>query len=206
MKKLISIALMLFISLNLISQNDTEEYKTIFQKDRVKHGGYGGLSFSYSQIDGDNAFIFGARGGWIIDHKVSIGFAGYGFISNLHFNYLSDNTDSDLAGGYGGLLFEYILFPFSPVHVSFPLLIGAGGISYIDDWNVNFDFWDRHSLNADAFFVIEPGVELEFNLIRFMRMSVGLYYRYTSDIQLAGTDRHALNGLTTGITLKFGKF
>ena len=204
MNKIITISLFLIASLSLISQNNSEEYKTIFNKDRISHGGYGGLSLIYSQIDGGNTIITGVRGGWIIDHKVSIGFAGYGFINDLHFNNINNDATSDIAGGYGGLLIEYIFFPNSPIHISIPLLMGAGAITHADNWNI--DIWDRYSDEADAYFVIEPGIELEFNLIKFMRMSAGVYYRHTSNILLSDTDKHALNGLSTGITLKFGKF
>lgn len=39
-----------------------------------------------------------------------------------------------------------------------------------------------------------------------MRVAAGVYYRHTSKLQLEDTDENALNGFSTGITLKFGKF
>ncbi len=206
MKKLIFITLIMLIGFSAISQNDEEEYRTLFNKGRTSHGAYGGLSINYSQMEGKDALIVGARGGWIIDHGFSIGFAGYGFANDFHYNDIPSNTRSGLVGGYGGLLLESIILPNSPIHLSIPLLIGVGGVSYGDNWDFGYDFWDRQSNEADAFFVIEPGVELELNLIKFMRISAGVYYRHTSNIQLQNTDKHALNGLSTGITLKFGKF
>ncbi len=36
-------------------------------------GGYGALSMQYSQINGRDAFVFGARGGILMGHTVSYG-------------------------------------------------------------------------------------------------------------------------------------
>lgn len=206
MKRLSSIVILVFLGLGLMSQNDSQEYKTIFKKDRIKHGAYAGLSFNYAKLGDDNAIFMGAKGGWVVDHKVVIGFAGYAFLSNLHFNDMHNESNSDLAGGYGGFLLEYIILPHAPVHISIPLILGAGGIARTNSWDFDFNSWKQYTNKADAFFVIETGVEVEFNLIKFMRISAGLYYRHTSNIQLANTDKNALNGLSTGITLKFGKF
>ncbi len=204
MKRLSSIVLLLFLGLGVMSQTDTQEYKTIFKKDRIKHGAYVGLGFNYAKVNDDNAIFIGAKGGWVVDHKVVIGFAGYGFLNDRHFNAGNDDINTNLAGGYGGFMLEYIILPHAPVHISIPLLLGAGGIAHTNNWDMNF--WDEYSNKADAFFVMEPGIEVEFNLIKFMRLSLGLNYRITTNIQLENTDKNALNGLSTGITLKFGKF
>ena len=206
MKKIILISFITLISLSAFSQQNPEEYKTIFNKDKVSHGGYGGLTFNYSSIDGKNAMVLGARGGWIIDHGISIGMAGYGFMNDIHFDDIPYNSDVSLVGGYGGLLIESIILPNAPIHISIPLLIGVGGVGYVDDWNFNFNRWENHAYEYDAFFVIEPGIEVELNLVKFMRLAAGVYYRHTSNIQMANTDENVLNGLSTGITLKFGKF
>ncbi len=39
-----------------------------------------------------------------------------------------------------------------------------------------------------------------------MRLAVGGYYRYTSDLNLADTDTKVLDGFSVGLTMKFGKF
>ncbi len=204
MKRLTSITLLLFLCLSLMSQTDTQEYKTIFKKDRITHGAYVGLNFKLANVNDENAIFMGGRGGWVVDHKVVIGFAGYGFLSDLHFNSDHDDTNTNLAGGYGGFMLEYIILPHAPVHISIPLILGAGGIAHTNNWDLNF--WDQYSNKADAFFVIETGVEIEFNMIKFMRLALGITYRHTSNIQLENTEKNALNGLSTGITFKFGKF
>ena len=66
------------------------EFKTLFGDRNVSHGGYGAMTVNYSQIDGKDAILMGARGAWVIGHSFALGFAGYGFLndySSKHFLY-----------------------------------------------------------------------------------------------------------------------
>lgn len=189
---------------------NSEEYRTLFGGDHTTYGGYGGLSVNWSQIDGKEAILVGARGAWIINHGIAIGLGGYGFANDMSYNKTIDGIKNDysLAGGYGGLIIEPIIGAKWPVHVSIPVLIGAGGVSL---FNSNYygdpyhnDYYYPES--ASAFFVVEPGIELELNMVKFMRIAFGGYYRITSGLDLADTKKNVLDGFSAGITLKFGKF
>ena len=212
----IAVCVLALITTPLLAQEQTnttnQEIKTLFgnaNKER-SNGGYGGFSTAYTNMGGKDAIMFGGQGGWIIDHSLVIGGAGYGFMTERFYdNELSDNYM--LAGGYGGLMLEFIIAPQSPIHLSIPLVIGAGGVSYTK----NSHDYDYHHWSEDsqAFFVIEPGVELELNIVNFMRIAAGAKYRYTSDVELnyfdSGlpiVDKGDLRGFSTHITLKFGKF
>ncbi|MCD4736460.1 MAG: hypothetical protein K8R53_10475 [Bacteroidales bacterium] len=101
MKKLILIVLVLGISGFSYAQeeNKPEEFRTIFGKGEITHGGYGGLSIYYSQIDKKDAMLVGARGAWLINHRLGIGIGGHGFANDLSFQ-LDDTEDSYcLVGG-----------------------------------------------------------------------------------------------------------
>ena len=170
-------------------------------------GGYGALSIQYTELEDRDAFVFGAKGAVVIGHMMAIGLGGSGFFNDTHHNDITDKNVS-LAGGYGGFFFEPIVLPRYPVHVSFPILIGAGGLSVMtsDD-----NGWENYESEAsDAFMVIEPGVEVELNVTRFFKFCVGAYYRYTSDIQMDETeyqvDEDILRGFSGGVTFKFGRF
>ncbi len=218
LKLFLSIAGLFFLSLSLTAQEETEEtanndrVQTLFgnkEKNR-SNGGYGGFSTAYTKMDGRDAIMFGGQGGWIIDHGFVLGGAGYGFMTDRFFD-AELNNQYMLAGGYGGLLLEFIVAPKSPVHLSIPLVIGGGGVSYTRN-NYDYDYYG-YSEDSQAFFVIEPGVELELNIVRFMRIAAGAKYRFTSDVSLryfdSGNrimDADALNGFSTHITFKFGKF
>jgi hypothetical protein len=195
----------------------SDQVRTVFSKSK-SNGGYGAFTMSYSNIGGYDAFVSGGRGAFIFDHVLAIGAGGYGFVNNLNYNYYHNSSENrlSLAGGYGGLLIEPIVAGRSPVHVSFPILIGGGGVTLVDMYR--WDYWgDPHhgyEFAYDAFFVFEPGVELEFNLARWFRLAAAVSYRYTSDINLYRPDsniaheyrKDALRGFNYGLTFKFGKF
>ncbi|MDX1285134.1 MAG: hypothetical protein R3182_08985, partial [Draconibacterium sp.] len=113
-----------------------DEIQTIFSK-RKSNGGYGAFTIGYSKIDGRDALITGARGAFIFDHSFAIGIGGYGFINNLDYSsYHHHNPEYDymLAGGYGGIFIEPIIAGTKPVHVSFPILFGMGGVALVEDY------------------------------------------------------------------------
>ena len=214
MKTTTFLLMLMFLGAGLSAQDENrnpQEYRTLFGSDEMSHGGYGGLSVNYTQIDGQDAVLVGARGAWVINHGVALGIAGYGFANDMKYEKtINDFTGRyTLAGGYGGLLIEPIIGAKWPVHVSIPILIGAGGIAYVHNYWKDYDdpyYHDHYPTEADAFFVLEPGIEIELNLVKFMRLAVGGYYRYTSDLDLADSKSDMLNGFSTGVTLKFGKF
>jgi hypothetical protein len=189
------------------SEYENDEIKTIFSK-RISNGGYGAFSVGYSNIGGRDALVSGGRGAFIFDHTLAIGAGGYGFVNNLDYNTSHRDHEYSLAGGYGGLLIEPIIVGKYPVHASFPILIGMGGVSLFED--SGWDYWNPNpsyiSFGNDVFFVLEPGAELEFNLARFFRLAIAVSYRYTSEIELFDIDRDALRGFNYGVTFKFGKF
>jgi len=207
MKKL---TLLIFLGLGFLlataqEYNDNDQISTIFSKNR-RNGGYGALSFSYTEIDNKDDFLMGARGSWIIDHSFAIGIGGCGFVNDVNYHgWMNNDLDNNLAGGYGGLYLEPILAPRLPVHISFPVLLGLGGISNIPD-HTNWNDWVFDDSKSDTYLVFEPSVELEFNMTRHMRLAGSIGYRFTSDIELENTNPDILKGTNIGVVLKFGKF
>ena len=185
----------------------SSEVQTLFGRNKISNGGYGGFGVGYSTIDNRDAIVTSARGAWVIGHGLALGFAGTGFLNSYQYDPMLD-TDFNLAGGYGGLLVEPILLGRFPVHLSFPTIAGIGGVAYTqsqwtnDPWGTQ-DAWIEDYAN---FFIFEPGVELEFNILKFFRFAVGVSYRMTSEINLINTAPDALTGLSGGMTFKFGKF
>ncbi|HPG33945.1 MAG: hypothetical protein RBR84_12450 [Bacteroidales bacterium] len=221
--KIIVLALALLSSVKMFGQEYSGEMRTLFKNKpdvRVTHGGYGAFTVGYSQIDSKDALMLGARFAWIANHKFALGFAGYGFMNNIEKSEFYDKKDYYLAGGYGGLLFEPIIMPHSPVHLSFPVILGAGGISVVESngWK---DFHGRYNYytDTDVFFVVEPGVDLEFNVVKFFRIGVGASYRFTNGVSLrykhldanfdeivTEIDKDALDSFSFNLSFKFGWF
>jgi hypothetical protein len=225
MKKILVIMTGLLVSgvllFGQVAEND-EQMRTIFGSPSVESiGGYGAIDMGYTTVNKLDAVYFGARGAVVVNHMVALGIGGKGFISNPVF----DNNlgqDYEFAGGYGGFYIEPIFRGNSPVHLSFPMLIGAGGVGYLKHWgdyddNNNYENVDEDSY---AFFVFEPGIEVEFNVVRWMRLALVASYRLTSDVKLEYKDRlgsesfagtsiaseDMLRGFNVGLIMKFGKF
>lgn len=197
---------LIFIGLGVLcasaQENNDDQIATILSKNR-SNGGYGALSFGYTQIDGKDAFLMGARGSWIIDHSFAIGFGGNGFVNNVNYNNWRDNDlDYNLAGGYGGLYLEPILMPRLPVHISIPVLFGVGAVAQVED----HEDWTYDDSRSDVFLVFEPSVELEFNMTRHLRLAGSLGYRFTSKIEMVDTNPDIMEGANIGLIMKFGKF
>lgn len=233
------LALMFVTSINAQDSNTSNsdgQMKLLFPKkdksgEKMANGGYGSFSVGYTTMHITNAanqnvnqaaMTVGGRAAWIADHHFALGIAGSGFFSSIDNSYNSyeDPSQYYLAGGYGGLLFEPIIAPNYPVHVTFPILVGGGGATAAN-WNyINYNYnYNQYYYNADAFFVFEPGVDLEFNIVKFFRVALGASYRLTSNInlqykyfddtnveQVITLPTNALNAFNYNITFKFGWF
>lgn len=220
MNRFFAIMVSLFFSVALMHAQEIEneqQIRTIFSGSEVKSlRGYGALSIEYTTIDNLDAICIGGRGAVIVNHNLAFGIGGKGFISNtVYDNYLLD--DYEFSGGYGGFYIEPIIMGNNPVHLSFPVLIGAGGIGYLKHWGEDDGDDNYVDEDSNAFFVLEPGVEIEFNMIKWMRMAIVGSYRFTSDINLkykkggiaggiAIAPSDMLRSFNVGLVFKFGKF
>jgi hypothetical protein len=211
-KTIILSALLLLFGSNAFSQESEFEYykdreiKTILGHNRAG-GGYGALTAGYTVIDDKHAVLFGGRFGWLAGHSVGIGFGVTGFVNEVHYEPLL-NREVFLAGGYGGLVVEPILLPRFPVHLSFPVLLGVGGISYASKES---EMNDNLIEDSETFFIIEPAVELELNLTRHFRFAAGVSYRFPTEFEMGLTGNpiasaESIKGISYTISLKFGRF
>ena len=224
--KLFISVLFVVISITTTGQNtdisSTDEMQTIFGNSATQSiGGFGAFETGYTRVNNLDAIYIGGRGALLINHSLAIGAGGKGFISESVYDNNLQN-DYEYSGGYGGLIIEPILAWRQPVHVTFPIMVGAGGISYIKHWG-EYDYENSYiDEDSYAFFVFEPSVEIEFNIIKWMRLAITGSYRYTSDIDLeykrnvtstAGGFSDArigsidmLRSFNIGMSMKFGKF
>lgn len=209
MKKILTTTVIVLLALKCFCQEgEGDNYKTIFGNNH-SYGGYGAFSMGYTMVNDRDAVTIGGRGAWIINHGLGLGFGGEGFISTVKYDARISNS-ANYVGGYGGMLVEPIILPKLPVHISIPLLFGAGGIAYASrnryDNDYDSDSDDNYIEDSEGYFFVKPGAEIELNLTRFMRLSFGAYYMYTSKITIMGASNDALNGISGAITFKFGDF
>ena len=213
MKKiLLIVSLILSVSGILLSQEVTDEQKkprqmmTLTGPDHTG-GGYGAFTAGYSTIQDRHAYEFGFRGMWVVNHSIAMGFGGTGFANQAMYNS-SSGSDNFLTGGYGGFIIEPIIAPMYPVHIAFPILIGGGGISYVEtDW----EEFDNFVTATDFFMLIQPGAEIELNVTRFFRIGMGATYRLPTDFNATTTETPELSpqdlkGFTYSLLFKFGRF
>ncbi len=193
---------------------ESNEIRTLAGNKNCSNGFYAGLTFGYSPIENMDAYLSGARLAWVFNHSFAFGIAGNAFVNDLDMYHDLPEGEYYLTGGYGGFFFEPIFFGKSPIHFSVPIILGAGGIYA---WNEYYyiDPWDTRHYNYnddwDAFFVVEPGLQIDFNVVRFMQLSLGASYRFTDDIEMSVSDefnvgKDALRDISGYFTIKFGKF
>jgi hypothetical protein len=171
----------------------------------VSHvGGYGGLSVMYSRMAGEDGVLVGGEGAVLIDHRLSLGGGGYGWARDSRGPADVDGVPRDLEVGYGGFMIRYSLITGGLVYGSVGALVGGGAVAlHRDSGNDAMD--DRHDAATDAFFVFEPQVSVQVNLLRWMRVGLQGGYRITSGIDQFGYSEADINGLTLGGTLQFGR-
>ena len=194
-------------------EQNTDEIKTIFgNKDsKIDHGGYAAISVGYTQIDKQDVMTLGGRAAWVIDHHVALGLAGKAFMNSVFIEGDFPNTTENglyMSGGYGGFFVEPIIAPNFPIHASFPVMIGGGGFVLNDqtwhDYNWDNEYYEPY--DWDSYFVVEPGVDIELNVVKFFRVAFGASYRFTSNLHISEVPKDMMNGFSGSVTFKFGWF
>jgi hypothetical protein len=200
MKTFLFLAFNFFISAGLMFAQE----ETLIGEGEVSHGGFGGPVIKFTQIKGEPGVLVGGRGGWIINHTFVIGGGGYGLTNKIEAENQFLGIKPYLNFGYGGVELEYIMHSDKLIHFTICTLIGGGAVSYREDlWD---DSWDDMNSPNDAFFVAEPAVNVELNIISFFRINAGVSYRFISGAGFDDLKNKDLAGVSAVLTLKFGTF
>ncbi len=220
MKSLLTLLLCACVSITTFAQDDDEVTYVKHRKwqhgnqGRIKtlagsgyhSGGFGAISFRFSDFQDETLAMAGFRGGWIINRTLAIGLEGHGIIPTAEFQEILPGRDAVLLGGYGGMFLEPILFSNEIVHVTFPIAGGAGWLGFHDDWEDNDDVDNEELIDDDVFWYLEPGVGLEVNVARHFRIGMGVTKRFTQDLELDFARDSDFENLNYFLTLKFGRF
>jgi len=171
----------------------------------VNHvGGYGGLSVMYSSIAGNDGVLVGGEGAVLVEHRLALGGAGYGWTRETRGLADVDGTPRDLEVGYGGFMLRYSILTGSLVYGSLGAVIGGGAVMLHADTD-DADLEDDAGDATDEFFVFEPQLSVQINLMRWMRLGLQGGYRITSGVGRLGYTESDINGFTLGGTLQFGR-
>lgn len=192
---------------------DTTQLETLFGKENLRAKGYGSAQLGFSKLDDTGVFLVVAEGGVIINKKIGVGITASGIVSSqttdIYYAAYDEETAAVVRGIYGGLKIEPLLNPHKLVHIGFPTVVGGGMLFYMTDRSNYVDVngkYNRREIDSDAFFYIEPGAAVEFNITNFMRFEIALTYRYAQGLSLNSTPDNGFNKITTYINFKFGKF
>lgn len=210
MKKTISAILILITFNTVFSQTDNnKDYIEFDDRKNIVHGVYMGLTYHYGQINNEDAHFTTFKVAYVANRKLEAGIAFGGFFSEQP-PELDVFTEKELAlaGAYVGLHLEPILFSNRFINVSFPILIGEGLITVFDE-KVNGEYEDEFDFEDDdfsAFFMFEPGVNILYNVSRYVQIETGIRYRFTGKYDLPPFGRDNINGFSAGAGIKLGIF
>ena len=175
-------------------------------------GGFFAFNMRYTEVLRTSAALIGFGAGVVVNDNLNVGLVGSfstSVIKNPAYErFLNDSLGVNTQGGletkfgYGGLLVEPVLFHRSAVHLSLPVLVGAGGINYGYPLPGTDNSDRRSTVAGQAFFALEPGVELEVRLVPIFRIGMGASYLYTSDLDLPETKPDALRTVMLRLSLK----
>lgn len=210
--------------------------KSSDKESNIEYGGYGAIALQYSRILDQDAFVFGGKGMLLINHHFGIGIGAHiSFKSpEKRFEYDPENgiynpnrpldSEAEILGhlrmAYGGIYLEYIIAPNKPIHVSIPVLLGGGYAYYLNTDKIVKWFEDNNNNNgsypengpqdytysSDGYFIVQPGIDVEMNMSKFFRVSLGASYRFIGGLDLQQTEPDELDGFNGALTLKFGKY
>lgn len=153
--------------------------------------------FKFSQVNHTFGFLAGGRLGWIINHRYLLGLEGYWLVNDVPGPRTDAGQRPDLAMKYGGLTLEYILRPQDAVHFSVSTLTAIGSVVY--DYDV--------TRNDDTYWAVEPALNVYLNMTEYLRLGLGVGYRWVSDVDLEDLDEgQDLSGVAATLSLNFGTY
>lgn len=207
---LVLVACQMALAQKYLDSNNPDEVKSLLSKNNDVTG-FGGIDMKVGDFNEERALLSGAYGGVIINRHYFLGVAGYGLVTRNRFlgdvPGFDDPKELNLYGGYGGLMIGGIIAPKKVVHITIPVILGAGTLYVSDENFFNNSIDTDFTIEQTTFFVIEPGLTIEANITPSFRIGLGTTYRLARGInlnqQLKDDDFSQFSGL---LSLRFGRF
>jgi hypothetical protein len=207
MKQLL-MALTIIVSTSSFSQDGN--IHTVFKSGVLRSGGYGAVTNKFTTIRGKFTNISGLYGGWFVNHRFMIGAGLEAATNNISVpQQFSVDPTRDMSYEYGqfGLVMEYVIGSDLPIHPVIHLFSGTGFTLQYQryGWHSGYNY-DDQAHDENWFFVAEPGIQLEINLLKWMRLSPGVSYRASFGSDGSGMKDKDVRNVSYSATLKFGRF
>lgn len=163
----------------------------------------------YSSLFDVGALYGGIKGALLFDHHYAFGLSFGSFLTEALTE--APGTSGEMTGlnevmMYGGFYFDYVTTFDSPVQLSFPTVIGGGGILLLEKTGPNpiSGIEDEKMVEGGVYFVVEPAVNLEINLSRIIRIGLGGGYRFIVNSDLERFSDRDLAAPSVNMNIKFG--
>jgi len=215
MKKFFALMLLTVAAWNTYAQEETpaEQPQTLFSPMKlpgVKSSGfYGAVTNSFSSMNGDFVNLSGLYGGWFINRKLLLGLGGATTNTTMRVpEAYKTIAGADLRYQYAqfGLFTEYVVNSNKKVHFAFNMLSGAGFTAQYLRHDRDEHNYGHYSHDTNFFAVLEPGAQVEINVLKWVRFSPGISYRQTIGSDAKGFSDSDLSNVSANLTLKFGLF
>ena len=202
MKKLTLFLFFFVLAASLGAEENLE--KTATEKPN-KSGGFGGPVLKITKINNVFGLVVGGRAGWIYRHTYAIGGGFYGLLRDIEVE--APGAEREFEFAYSGLELEYIIAPSQDVHLSAQTLIGFGGLTdrYQRFDGYYYDEYGRFGGPDDTFFIVEPQLNIVWNMKTYLQIHFGGSYRYTRGVGIEKLHNSDLNGPSVIVTFRFGR-
>jgi hypothetical protein len=208
----------MFTSKNTIAQDSSSTQ--LLKLPKINHiGFYVAPEFQYGQLKlgftgfGGNSFMM------LINKKLAVGITS---TQSLQRNYSPSSVSPlYLHSNFRGLKLEYVLNGNKAVHLTFPLIIGMA-TARTDSSNWLGDRRGMHDSNNELtyngtrpnfrsnesrYMFVQPGVQVEANLLKFMRIYGGVNYRIGwKDAVPNQLAVNTIEGFSANVGVKVGLF
>lgn len=148
---------------------------------------------NFAPFSGDGLFMTGGQGYGYVMFLQNFRIGGMGGSGTRISTSLSGNTrrDVELSAGFGGVTLDYVIPVIPRLDVTTGVFLGAGGMSFTirrDDgsaktWGTewsqlgsNDSVYNLSTKLSGSFFVIQPNVNFEFAILRWLGVRVGVGY------------------------------
>lgn len=188
----------------------TNEVRTIF-KNTKGSGGYVALSNKLTSIHGSFANMPEIYGGWFIGKKFLVGIGGGSTTNYIPVDiHESANPNQRMSYLYGqfGMVNELVIASNSPIHPVLHVFNGAGFTMQYH--RPRWEDFDNPHYREDIedmkwYYICEPAIQVELNLLKWLRLSPGISYRFAFDNEKRKLDDQ-VSGPSVSLGMKFGKF
>lgn len=197
MKHLFLVILLLTSIISLAAQENKEE--TLINGN-IESGWALGSHGGVSVFNRQTSIISGFKAEWIINRIWFVGWHTFQTAgSNLDSPISTDEEKITMDLEYQGFLIGRMFNSTKLFHSGIETVIGWGNIDYHQEngdrqWNENY------------FFFAQPSLLTEINIVQWFRIQGSIGYRIVQGVDIEGLTNSDINGLTGGITLRFGRF